>query len=286
MNVLIAGAGILGRNLIEKYLERGDTVRAIALSQNGFQGLESPNLSTVLADVTRPEMLKGLCEGIDAVISCIGITRLKGKLTHMDVDYQGNINLLREAEQAGVKKFGFISPAGVDEGKDSVPLLQAKHRFETELKESSINWLIFRSGGFFSDLKEMGQMAQKGSMFVIGHGHNHFTPIDVCDLADIMITDMGSESNCIVDVGGPEDMSWNEICSTCFEHYGKKPLILKFPRWLCEVILSILRPISKSSYAMGKLIVFMSTIDLPTKKRGQLTFTDYLRESDGAARSA
>lgn len=280
MNVLIAGTGILGRNLIDLYLKRGDTVRALAYSQKEFQGLEHENLSTVTCDVTRPETLAGVCDGMDSVISCIGITRIKGNLTHMDVDFQGNVNLLREAEKAGIKKFGFISPAGVDEGKDAVPLLKAKYLFESKLKRSAIDWLIFRSGGFFSDLKEMGQMAKKGSMFVIGNGRNHFTPIDVRDLATVMVEDMGSHSNQIIDVGGPEDMSWNQICQTCFEHVGKKPCILKFPQWLCELFLAMLRPFSKSLYAMGKLIVFMSTIDLPTEKRGQLTFADYLRESD------
>lgn len=280
MNVLIAGVGILGRNLCTLYLERSDHVRALAFSASEFEGMEHPNLQTVTGDVTRPETLAGLCAGMDLVISCIGITRLKGSLTHMDVDYQGNVNLLREAEKAGVKKFGFISPAGVDEGKDSVPLLEAKYHFESELKKCAIEWLIFRSGGFFSDLKEMGEMAKKGSLFVIGNGHNHFTPIDVRDLADVMVSDMDSQTNQVIDVGGPEDMSWNEICQTCFEHVGKKPLILKFPQWLCEFTLWVLKPFAKQSYAMGKLIVFMSTVNLPTDKRGKRSFANYLRESD------
>jgi len=278
MNVLIAGTGILGRNLIRLYLERGDAVRALSYSPRDFQGLENSNLSTVTCDVTRPETLAGVCDGMNFVISCIGITRMKGNLTHMDVDYRGNVNLLREAEKADVKKFGFISPAGVDQGWEAVPLLEAKYLFEEELKKSPLNWLIFRSGGFFSDLSEMGKMAQKGSMFVIGHGHNHFTPVDVRDLANVMVADMDEQSRRIVDVGGPEDMSWNEICRTCFAHYGKKPLILKFPKWLCEFSLWMLKPFAKSQHAMGKLIVFMSTVDLPTEKRGQRRLADVLRE--------
>ncbi len=280
MNVLIAGTGILGRNLIELYLARGDRVRALAFSQREFRGLEHTHLTTRACDVTRPETLAGACNGMDAVISCIGITRMKGDLTHMDVDYRGNLNLLREAENAGVRKFGFISPAGVDEGKDAVPLLQAKHLFENDLRRSPLDWLIFRSGGFFNDLKDMGQMARKGSMFVIGSGRNHFTPIDARDLAGIMVEDMDRHSNRIIDVGGPEDMSWNEICRTCFEHYGRKPLILKFPKWLCALSVALLRPVSRSSHAMGKLIVFMSTIDLPTDRRGTRRFASYLNEPD------
>lgn len=278
MTILIAGAGILGRNLIHLYLKRGDTVAALACSMNKFQGLKHPRLRPFSCDVTRPETLTGVCDGMDAVISCIGITRIKGRLTHMDVDYQGNVNLLREAEKAGVKKFGFISPAGVEEGKDSAPLLKAKYLFENELKRSSIDWLIFRSGGFFNDLKEMGKMAEKGSMFVIGNGRSYFTPVDARDLAEVMVEDMDRCAHQIIHVGGPEDMSWNEICRTCFEYYGKKPVIHTVPKWLCSLSISALRPVSRNAHAMGKLMVFMSTIDLPTDKRGTRRFADTLRE--------
>jgi nucleoside-diphosphate-sugar epimerase len=41
-----------------------------------------------------PDTLKGICDGIDVVISSIGITRQKDGLKYMDVDYQGNKNLL------------------------------------------------------------------------------------------------------------------------------------------------------------------------------------------------
>ena len=280
MNVLIAGVGILGRNLCTLYLERGDHVRALAFSASEFEGMEHPNLQTVTGDVTRPETLAGLCEGMDLIISCIGITRLKGRLTHMDVDYRGNLNLLREAEKSGVKKLGFISPAGVQEGKNEVPLLEAKYLFKKELKESAINWLIFRSGGFLSDLAGMLDLAKKGPLFVIGNGEARSTPIDVRDLAAIMIEDMDQLSNRILSVGGPEDMSWNDICRACFEHVGKPPKIIHIPERLGKITLGLIKPFSKSTYAMGRLILFMSTRNLLTEKRGKRSFSSYLHESD------
>ena len=279
MNILIAGTGILGRNLCNLYAERGDSVRIFSFSKRDFNDLPD-GIETVTGDVTRPETLVDLCDGIDLVISCIGITRMKGNLTHMDVDYKGNVNLLREAEKAGVKKFGFISPAGVDEGKDSVPLLKAKHLFESDLKQSPLEWLIFRSGGFLSDLKEMGKMAKKGSMFVIGHGNNRFTPIDVRDLAEVMVTDLDQRKNEVVDVGGPEDLSWNDICNICFQHYDRKPKIIRIPQSLCRITLALIKPFSKSTHAMGRLILFMSTHDLLTEKRGTRTFAEALHEFD------
>lgn len=279
MNILIAGTGILGRNLIKLYLERGDKVRALARIPEEFQGLSHARLETRICDVTRPDTLNGLCDGMDFVISCIGITRIKGNLSHLDVDYQGNVNLLEAAVSSGVKKFGFISPEGTDRGHETVPLLNAKYRFENALMKSSIPWLIFRAGGFYSDLLEMGCMAQRGTMMVIGSGKNYFTPIDVRDLAEVMVSDLNQLENQIVSAGGPEDLSWNEICQACFAYYKKKPRIIAFPVSLCKLMVKLIKPFSKSAYAMGSLMVFMSTADFPSQKRGHRTFSDYLYET-------
>jgi nucleoside-diphosphate-sugar epimerase len=115
VNLLIAGAGgVLGRELVRQALSRGDHVAALVLRKGELRVIEHPRLRIIEADVTQPEQLAGICKGMEQVISCIGITRLKGNLTHEIVDYRGNLNLLEEAKRSGVAKFGFISPAGTE----------------------------------------------------------------------------------------------------------------------------------------------------------------------------
>ncbi len=280
MRVLVAGGGgVLGRQLIQELLARKHQVTSFAYSEREFAGLQHPDLKTFACDVTRPEQLRGVCEGIDIVISCIGITRLSGRLTHLDVDYQGNLNLLLEAKRAGVGKVSFISPKGVDEGYREAPLLEAKHLFEEALKQSGLPWVIFHAGGFFGDLKEMGKAAAKGCMFVFGRGENRFTPVDVSDLARIMVADTLSRENAVVSVGGPEDLSWNDICRACFAQHGRPPKILHIPLWVGRLTLMLLKPFSRKYDAMGRLILFMCTHDLLTEKRGSKSLAQYLRES-------
>ena len=282
MHIFIAGAGgPLGKKLIDGFLDRNDQVTAMGYSKQEFAGLYHPRLTTLACDVTKPEQLDGLCKGADVVVSCLGITRMRNRLTHMDVDYQGNLNLLKEAEKHGVRKFAFITPIGAGHGEEhGVPLLQAKHLFKKELRNAGLEWIIFRAGGFFSDLAEMGKMAAKGTMYIVGPGTNIFTPVDVRDVARVMIEDIPVKSNTVVEIGGPEDMSWNEICRTCFAHYGKKPRIVHVPVWLCNATLPLLRLFSSASFAMAKLIIFMSLHDLPTEKRGRLRFADYLASNN------
>ncbi|MEK6564489.1 MAG: SDR family oxidoreductase [Candidatus Omnitrophota bacterium] len=278
-NVLVAGAGgVLGRNIVEAFYKRGVKVIGLGLGEREFDGIRDKFAKTVCCNVADPGQLRGACRGADIVISCIGINRLKGKLSHMDVDYRGNLNLLKEAQESGVKKFVFISPAGVDLGHRHVPLFKAKHLFEQELKKSGLKWLIFRSGGFFRDLAEMGKSASKGMMFVIGSGRNKFTPIDVRDLAEIMAEDSLDKENQLIEAGGPDDMSWKEICYACFESSGRKARIIHCPVWMCKFAAFLIRPFSRKYHAMARLILFTSLTNLPTRKRGRISFQDYLRE--------
>ena len=277
MNVFIAGAGgILGKALIRRYLGRGDAVTALVLRRNELPTELSARIKIVEADVRKPDRLRGVCAGMDLVISCIGITRIRGNVTHDAVDYRGNINLLAEAKRAGLAKFGFISPAGTGDGASHVPLLDAKNRFERELRKSGVPWMIFHSGGFFPDLAGMKAMATKGRLFVIGDGSSQSTPVDVEELAGIMAQEMDGQPCRIVEVGGPEHLSWLQICHTCFESIGRPPAIMKIPVRLCELTLMLIKPFSFKHYAMGRLLVFMSTRDVRTAPLAKRRLKDYL----------
>ncbi len=277
MNLLIAGAGgVLGRELVRQALARGDHVAALVLRKGELRVIEHPRLRLIEADVTRPEQLAGICQGMEQVISCIGITRLRGKLTHEIVDYRGNLNLLEEARRSGVAKFGFISPAGTEEGFGHAPLIDAKFRFEQALQAGAVPWVIFRSGGFFPDIAEMRKLAAKGPLYAIGDGGSRSTPIHIPDLAAVMLAEMGRQTNAVVGVGGPEDLTWRETCETCFAALGQPPRISCAPVWLCQLALVLLRPFSYRHWAMGKLLLFMSTHDVCTPKRGTVRLRDYL----------
>ncbi len=277
MNLLIAGAGgVLGRELVRQALSRGHHVAALVLRKGELRVIEHPRLRIIEADVTRPEQLNGICKGLEHVISCIGITRMRGRLTHEVVDYRGNLNLLKEAKRSGVARFGFISPAGTGHGLGHAPLIDAKFRFEQELRNSGMPWLIFRSGGFFPDIADMLKLAAKGPLYAIGKGDSVSTPIHILDLATLMLDGMETRENEIIELGGPEDLTWRRTCELCFEALGRPARIQYAPVWLCRALLAALRPFHYRHWAMGRLLLFMSTRDVPTPRLGTTRLGDYL----------
>ena len=59
-------------------------------------------------DVTKPETLKGLCDGAECVISTVGLTKTSAEVTNYQIDLQGNVNILNEAKAAGVSPQEFV----------------------------------------------------------------------------------------------------------------------------------------------------------------------------------
>ena len=278
-NILIAGVGgVLGRELVDAFVRKGIHPVGLALSDQEFSGLDEKVSSKIIADVTRPATIDGVCVGIDILVSVIGITRMRGAATHMDVDYQGNMNLLAEAKRSGVKKFVFISPAGTDLGaRQGVPLMEAKFKFEEELKKSGLSWVIVRSSGFMRDFAEMAKAAEKGRMFIIGDGKVACTPIEVGELASFMAEDTLNCANTYTSVGGPQHMTWLQICDACFKVWNKPVQISSIPVWICRLALGVIRPFSFQYYALGKLLVFFSVAGIPMERRGKIDLDTYLQ---------
>ena len=108
--ILVAGAtGYLGHFVCRELRARGYFVRALVRSPHKLDRLWDVTDEIVHGEVTKPETLNRVCENMDAVFSSVGITRQKDGLSFRDVDYQGNLNLLREARRAGVTRFVYVS---------------------------------------------------------------------------------------------------------------------------------------------------------------------------------
>ena len=152
MKVVLAGAyGKLGSEILLALLKSGYEVVAADMIDREVPGADRESYTYRQIDVTDPAALSGLCDGADAVISTVGLTGTSATVTYYQIDYQGNLNLLHEAQRAGVKKFVYISVIKADQAP-KVPMLHAKYLFEEELKNSGISYVIHRPTGYFYDI--------------------------------------------------------------------------------------------------------------------------------------
>ncbi len=276
--ILLAGStGYLGKYIVEELLVRKMDFKAIVRNPQKLKGLGLTSSQIIEAQVTDRTSLSGCCDGIDTIISTVGITRQKDGLTYMDVDYQANKNLLDEAIKSGVRKFVYISVLH-SERLTHLKICQAKERFVRELQDAGLEYCIIRPSGFFSDIKEFYEMAKKGRAYLFGDGNKKVNPIHGADLAKICVDAIFQEEK-DVEVGGPDVFSHREITEIAFEAFQKKIKITYIPNWIRLLMLRI-APVFLSNASFGPVEFFLNVMamDMDAEKYGNRTLEAYFQK--------
>ncbi len=273
--VLVAGAtGYLGRFLIKELKGQGHWIRALARNSKKLGTLKDHIDNIFEGEATSPENLKGICDDIDLVISSIGITKQKDGLTYMDVDYQANLNLLREAKRSGTEKFIYISVLNVHLISD-LKIIQAKARFEEELKISGMEYIIIRPNGFFSDMTEFLNMARNGTVYLFGDGEFKGNPIHGQDLAAFIVQNLDNDVR-ELEVGGPNLLTQNQMAQLAFTATGQKEKIIHIPLWIRNVVLKLVRLFSgQKTYGPIEFFMTVMTMDMIAPQTGHHHLADY-----------
>lgn len=279
MKVVLAGAfGKLGSDILRALVRDGHDVLAVDMVLRELDGIEG-SYEKKQVDVTRPEQLKGLCDGADAVITTVGLTRTSAEVTNYDIDYQGNLNLLNEARRAGVKKFAYVSVLKADKAP-KVPMLHAKYLLEETLKASGIDYVIFRPTGYFYDIaKVFKPMIEKGEVTLLGKKPVSANVIDTTDLADFMLLHLG-DKNKTYDIGGTETYTYEEIARMFFAAAGKEPVIKHAPPFLFDVLAFVNKLKKNGKEAILRFSKWTLTESMVADhKFGKLSFKEYIEKN-------
>lgn len=256
--IALAGAtGYLGKYILKELIKREMPSIALVRNPQKLEAFSSSFLQIEQAQVTEAASLSGKLEAVDVVISTVGITRQKDGLTYMDVDYQANLNLLREAQKAKVKKFIYVSAINGDQYRH-LKIFEAKEGFVDELKKSGLDYLVLRPNGFFSDMQDFLEMAKKGRVYLFGKGDRKLNPIHGEDLAEVVVDAISSDQKEIT-VGGPDIFMHKEIAELALNAHGKPKKITYLPNWIRKSIITLMRCFT-SSKTYGPIEFFLTAM--------------------------
>lgn len=241
MKILLAGAfGNLGFEILKELVKKKYEVIAADLKEKEDNGLEGKYTFKKI-DATDAETLKGICDGVDVVITTMGLTTSSVKFTAYDIDYQGNLNLYNEAVKAGVKKFNYISVISCDEkGAEEVPMLHAKYMFEQEIKKGNMEYVIYRPTGYFYDIaKVFKPYVDKGEMQLLKGYHGvKANVVDCPDFAKFIVEHL-NDTNVTYNVGGKETYTYEEMAKMCFRAANKPVIIKDSPIWMFGLLANL-----------------------------------------------
>lgn len=278
--VLVAGGtGVLGREVVRELAGRGHDVRVCA---------RRPGPEGVVADVMRPETLKGLCDGVDVVVSTVGgsldIRKVRDRTSYDSVDHLGNRALLEEAERAGVRRFVYVSVFSTPKLR-RLEYVAAHVRFEEALRESCLEWGVVRPTGVFAFFLEVLNMASKGRAVVLGDGSARTNPVHEADVAATVADAVAAEDRAVErDMGGPDTLSRREIAETAFRAVGREPRITGTPPGALRAAAAMFLPMNPRLSALLRFGTEVSMIDAVAPAVGTRRLEDYFLERRAPAR--
>jgi NADH dehydrogenase len=235
--ILVTGAnGFVGRHVVRRLVADGSRVRAMVRDVEGADALAGLDCELVRGDVTVPESLRAAVEGCDGVVYLVAV--IAGRPADFERTIaQGTRNLLAAARDANVRRWVQMSALGTsEETKDLVPYYRAKWDAEGAVRGSGIPHAILRpsfafgpDGGILPRLIRIARLAPITP--VLGPGTQRLQPIWVDDVAELIGRCASGEDSGLLQVGGPEAVSWNELWRRLKAALGTRRPTMHLPYW-------------------------------------------------------
>jgi uncharacterized protein YbjT (DUF2867 family) len=283
--VLVAGStGYIGRYVVQEFRNRGYWVRALVRDPEKVKK-QGPHLEPALenladefftGDATRPESIRGLCDGVEIVFSSLGMTRPDFVHSSFDVDYKANLNILREALRAKARKFVYISVFNAQKMMD-IENIQAHEKFVDELRASGLEYAVVRPTGYFSDMAQFLNMARNGFTFSLGDGERRSNPIHGADLAKVCV-DAAEGIATEIDAGGPEIFTYRQVAEMAADVVHRQPLTLSIPVWVADGIAAVTGLINRDVHDIALFATTVSKNDTVAPQYGTHRLREFFEE--------
>jgi uncharacterized protein YbjT (DUF2867 family) len=264
MILVAGGTGHLGVELVPLLTARRIPVRILTRDPDrARQRLgETPQFAT--GDARSPNTLEAALKGVESVVSAMtGFG--PGAPGPRAVDYEGNLNLIRAAEAAGVRRVVLISIHGAT-ADHAMELWRMKHRAEEALQASGLDWVIVRPNAFMELWAEIvGEpIFKNGKATVFGRGDNPInfnSAVDVARFVELALFDPGL-SRTILSVGGPENLTLNQLVGQIERAAGRKAAVKHVPVPMMRLMSLVMRPLKPDVAAMIRGGIAFDTVDM------------------------
>ena len=150
---LIGGTGFVGSYLIDELIKNEHIPRLLVRKNSDYKVMQSDKCELIKGDIDNDNALKETLDGCDAVIYLIALIREfpKKGLTNERLQFKGSEKVAKIAEELGVKRFMLMSALGANPNPNGSKYMQAKHLSEQAIKNTNLNWTIFRPSSLFGD---------------------------------------------------------------------------------------------------------------------------------------
>lgn len=275
--LLFGSTGSVGKQIAKEAQRQGYVLTAVVRNLQKANDISEITANVVVADVTKPDELVGICNGFDIVISALGKSvspNDNSTASFYEVDFVANASILKEAVAGGVKKFVYVS-ALHSERYTNLEYFKVHHDFSEKLKQSGLDYSIIKPPSIFSAYLDVVDMARKGRLVNLGKGDKRTNPIYEGDLAVVCVNSINSAKS-EIEAGGREILTRKQINEIIQQHVNPSKKIPTIPAWVMRAMLPLIRITNKNLFDKFDFFVDVMQHDVIAPQVGQLTLKEYL----------
>ena len=281
---MVTGAsGFVGRVFCAECAKCGHDVLAAVRTAHGFDGSATP---IVIGDIADKTDWREALQGVDAVVHLAArtsVSREEGDdalRLFRRVNTQATIELARQAAQAGVKRFVFLSsvkvngeltPPGQAFTPDDVPAPEDAYgisKLEAELalrdicSQTGMEFVVIRpplvyGPGVRGNFQAMVRVIQRGIPLPLGAIHNRRSLVALDNLVDLIATCLvhPAAANQVFMVADGEDISTSGLLRKVAAAYGLPARLVPVPAGLLRFCATVLGKRAAADRLLGSLKV-------------------------------
>ena len=264
MILVAGGTGNLGLELVPLLGAPGHGVRVLTRDPGRARQRLGDTPDLILGDARSRQTLEAAVQGVDTVVSALTGFGPGGQGPKA-VDYEGNVNLIRAAEAAGVRRFVLVSMHGAA-ADHPMELARMKYRAEEALRASRLEWVIVRPNAFMELWAEIvgGPIAKDGKATVFGRGDNPVNFVSARDVARFIELALSDPrlSRTILEIGGPQNVTFNQLVRQIEDVAGRQAVVKHVPLPLMRVLSVVMRPFKPDIAGMIEAGIAFDTADM------------------------
>ncbi|MDZ4768890.1 MAG: SDR family NAD(P)-dependent oxidoreductase [Chloroflexota bacterium] len=255
MAILVTGAaGYVGNNTVRRLIEQGKSVKALVRDIDKARarlGDVMDRVEVVTGDVTDRAAMNAAMQDVTEVVHLVAIPMEKGAATYEEINYQGTINVVDAAVNAGVSRFINMCQNGATPDHFS-RFLRSKGRAQAYVASSALRWTAVRPSVIFGPQDEFFNAFARLIRLtpvvfpLIGGGTALFQPVSVHDVVETMVRSLDDDATIGREfaLGGPEVLNLGEIQKRILAAMDESRIMINTPVgllrpavWVMEKIL-------------------------------------------------
>lgn len=308
MRILITGAtGFVGGSLVQRLLELEFEVTAVL--RKAIRDVDCRVSFFQVEDFPATQEWRRVAEGHEVVIHCAARVHIMNDestdplAVFRKVNVGGTLNLARQAAEAGVKRFIFISsikvngeetecgkpyaaddtPAPIDpygisklEAEQGLLALAA----ETGMEVTIIRPVLVYGPGVKGNFASMINLVEKGIPLPLGSIHNKRSLVGIDNLVDLIVRciDHPAAANQVFLAGDGEDLSTTQLLRSVAKAMGRPSRLIPVPAIVLQLGATVLGKKAVAQRLLGSLQVDIS------KTRHLLDWTPPVSVDEGLKR--